>query len=88
MRELENVLERAAVLSQGGLIVPECFPPRVLERTAAAPRLTDRTLAEVELDHIRAVLAAAGGNQSRAARTLGISPSTLWRKLRREPAGG
>ena len=88
VRELENVLERAAVLSQGGLIVPECFPPRVLERTAAAPRLTDRTLAEVELDHIRAVLAAAGGNQSRAARTLGISPSTLWRKLRREPAGG
>ena len=36
----------------------------------------------VEQDHIRAVLKLTGGNRSKAAKALGISTSTLWRKLK------
>ena len=41
------------------------------------------TLADTEADQIRRVLAAAGGNKSRAAKILGIERKTLYRKLER-----
>jgi two-component system response regulator AtoC len=40
------------------------------------------SLADVEREHIRRVLARHGGNATAAARQLGISRTTLWRKLR------
>ncbi|HOX38494.1 MAG TPA: sigma-54-dependent Fis family transcriptional regulator [Candidatus Brocadiia bacterium] len=85
-RELENALERAAVLSSGGVIRPEDLPPSVtgsapptLERPRAAMM---RPLADVEKEHILSVLERAGGNRTRAAQVLGISQATLWRKLK------
>jgi DNA-binding NtrC family response regulator len=42
----------------------------------------DWSLAEVEKEHIRRVLARHRGNATSAARQLGISRTTLWRKLR------
>jgi transcriptional regulator of acetoin/glycerol metabolism len=47
----------------------------------ADPRET-WSLAEVEKEHIRLVLARHRGNATTAARQLGISRTTLWRKLR------
>jgi len=88
VRELENAIERAAVLSSEGVILPEHLPPSVLHsgRIRANAMLPgDRTLAEVERAHIKAVLELTDGNRTRAARILGISPTTLWRKLRRNP---
>jgi len=41
------------------------------------------TLADTESEQIRKVLAAAGGNKSRAAKILGIERKTLYRKLER-----
>jgi transcriptional regulator of acetoin/glycerol metabolism len=41
------------------------------------------TLAEAEEEQIRKVLAATGGNKSRAAQILGIERKTLYRKLER-----
>ncbi len=41
-----------------------------------------RSLAEVEREHILAVLAASGGNKAKAAGVLGIGSATLFRKLR------
>ncbi len=41
------------------------------------------SLAEVETRHIRAMLEYTGGNKAQAAARLGISPTTLWRKLKR-----
>ena len=43
---------------------------------------TFRTLKEVERQHIGSVTETTGGSRDRAARVLGISKTTLWRKLR------
>jgi len=40
------------------------------------------TLAELEKQYIHAVLEQTGQNRSRAAKILGISTTTLWRKLK------
>jgi two-component system response regulator HydG len=42
----------------------------------------NRTLLEVEIEHIRNVLASVGGNKSQAAQILGIDRKTLREKLR------
>jgi len=87
VRELENAIERAAVLSGDRVIRPESLPPKILhgEAVGARSRLSPtRSLAEVEREHIRAVLAHCEGNRTRTAEILGISPSTLWRKLKAE----
>ena len=85
VRELENILERAAVLSENEVIIPESLPP-IIVHSAARRRgngeLLTRSLAEVEQDHIQAVLESTDHNRSHAARILGISPTTLWRKLK------
>ncbi|HEY3325171.1 MAG TPA: sigma 54-interacting transcriptional regulator [Planctomycetota bacterium] len=88
VRELENAIERAAVLSRDAVIMPECLPPSVIHG-AADVRVTsgmpERTLAQVEQDYIRSVLQVTGGNRARAARILGISAVTLWRRLKGAP---
>ena len=84
IRELENAIEHAAVLCQDGVIYPEHLPPQVTgrNRSPASRETGSRRLAEVELDHIRQVLEETGGHRARAARLLGISEATLYRKLR------
>ena len=85
VRELENAIERAAVFSQDGLILPDCLPPSILH--APVPELQSfaacsKSLAEMERDYLRAVLAECGGNKTKAAKVLGIGNATLWRKLK------
>ncbi len=98
VRELENAVEHAVAVSDGPLLQPEDLPavfraarllpetvPGEAGATAPPPRPRPReewTLAEVEQDHIRTVLGRHRGNATAAARTLGISRTTLWRKLR------
>jgi DNA-binding NtrC family response regulator len=87
VRELENALERAAVVAEGGAIVPEGLPERV--RHQPDVRLVNDTpppnptMEVIEQAYIRWVLEAEGGNKTRAAEVLGIDPSTLYRKLNR-----
>jgi transcriptional regulator with PAS, ATPase and Fis domain len=92
VRELENALERAAVLSTDGQVLPEYLPPNILLATQPLARSgrdsVHRTLAETERDHIEAVLEMTQGNRTRAARILGISSTTLWRKCRSYGKGG
>jgi DNA-binding NtrC family response regulator len=85
VRELENALERAAVVSGGRRIMPEHLPPGIREegrRPTSAAAHAGRTLAELERDYILAVLEETGENRTRTAEILGISPTTLWRKLK------
>ena len=85
VRELENAIERAAVLSRDGVLRPQDLPPEIvragLSRDAGGDLLS-RPLADVEQEHILAVLERTGGRRDRAAKILGISPTTLWRRLR------
>ena len=90
IRELENCMESAVVLCDGGTIDADDLPlvTRTVARGGASggglgPRLGDPdvSLAEIERAHIRAVLAACDSNQSEAARRLGIGRNTLARKL-------
>jgi two-component system response regulator HydG len=87
VRELENALERAVILTPGGEINPSSLPERVTQRVSE-PLVAERTpanptLEAVERAYIMWVLQSEGGNKSKAADTLGIDPSTLYRKLSR-----
>lgn len=90
VRELENAIEHAAVLCVNNLILPENLPSHIVHAGAAPQAVTadpSRSLAEVEHAYIQAVLKSLNGNQTQAARVLGISPSTLWRKLKQSKSG-
>lgn len=93
IRELENAIEHAVVLCETDRIrlvdLPEELQVPYAGNFLALPPARgveeDETmipLAELERRHILRVLSATGQNQSEAATRLGISRSTLWRKLR------
>jgi PAS domain S-box-containing protein len=88
VRELENIIEYSFVVCHGSIIQREHLPTELLqmsEAPAAAPRPAHDPLTRAldEKSRIEAALEAAGGNQSKAARALGINRTTLWRKLRK-----
>ncbi|MHB8863343.1 MAG: sigma 54-interacting transcriptional regulator [Pirellulaceae bacterium] len=85
VRELENALERAAVLCKDGIIRPEDLPSGIVRSAYAStgtPCGSGQSLQEVERRQIQAVLESVGGNRRKAAQVLGISPATLWRRLK------
>ena len=84
VRELENAIEHAAVLSRNGQITPELLPSNLVLGAGTRPGQGKgpRSLDQVEREHIRAMLAQSGGNRTRAAAVLGISLTTLWRRLK------
>jgi DNA-binding NtrC family response regulator len=85
VRELENVIQRVVVMTDGDVIdVPDL--PANMRYTAPHMEGFHRTLAEVEAEHIRNVLASVDGNKTRAAEILGIDRKTLREKLKSEPA--
>jgi DNA-binding NtrC family response regulator len=59
----------------------ELMVRRAVNAGAPAAPFSPRPLAEVELEHILAVVRACNGNRAKAARLLGIGRNTLWRKL-------
>jgi len=87
VRELENAIERAVILARNGTIQPAALPERIRERRreplVADRKITNPSLEAIERAYIMWVLGSEGGNKSRAAETLGIDPSTLYRKLTR-----
>jgi len=87
IRELENVMERAVLLAQQGLITPDHLllgqeSERPPQSPAARNGLSGLTIWEAERALILETLEQAGGNRTRAARTLDISIRTLRNKLR------
>lgn len=84
VRELENVMERAALLAGHGPILPEHCPVEV--RGAAAPAVVQQSgngsLWEMERELIFKTLARVKDNRTHAAKELGISLRTLRNKLR------
>jgi DNA-binding NtrC family response regulator len=82
VRALENAIQGLLVMVDGDTIDVPDLPPLM---RCAEPRDSgfDRSLADVEAEHIRGVLAAVDGNKTRAAEILGIDRKTLREKLRR-----
>jgi two-component system response regulator HydG len=83
VRELRNVLVRAAALSTGSRIeVRDLFlTPR--KQTGTLEGLSGRTLEEIEKAAIHATLKATDGNKTEAAKALGIAYSTLYEKMKK-----
>ncbi len=90
IRELENAIEHALAMSTGSEIFPDCFPLNVIVPEAASspvdhgpagplPSGRERKLAK-ERRAIADALDEHDGNQTAAAKALGISRVTLWRK--------
>ncbi len=81
VRQLQHLIERLTILAPNDRIDSEAVHDAI---SAMEPKDGGgETLAETESDQIRRVLAATGGNKSRAAAILGIERKTLYRKLER-----
>ena len=84
VRELEHIIERAIILTDGNTIECKHLPKRFHE--AESPPVdttrTFMTLAEMQKKYILEVLEATGGNKSKTTELLGISRAALWRKLK------
>ena len=93
MRELKNAIERAVILSEGGLITGDHLPlgTRNGQAPAAAAITTSPSAAgqpparlhDVQRELIAKALAEANGNRSHTARLLGLSRGELYTLLRR-----
>ena len=86
IRELESVMLHAVTMADEETIMVRDLPEHV---AAAAKKLppadqaaTLLTLAELEKQHIVRTLEAVNDNRGAAAKKLGVSRSTLWRKLK------
>jgi two-component system response regulator HydG len=83
VRELENCIERAVVLAKGKEILPRDLPASLRagsEDRSIRVRIP-LTLAELEKEAIEKTLQYAKGNKALAAKLLGISERTLYRRL-------
>jgi len=86
IRELRNVIERAVLLAQSELILPEHLPAKLREAAKhAAPALTldTQTMDEIERHAIIAALKQHKSNRTETAKALGISRRALLYKLQR-----
>jgi DNA-binding NtrC family response regulator len=77
VRQLQKVLERAIVLSEGDEIHVEDLGIEEAQK----PEPAARTLEQVERDHILEVLASVSWNRSKAAKLLGIKRTTLYSRM-------
>jgi Nif-specific regulatory protein len=85
IRELENAIERAAVLGSGDLIQPEDLPEAILEANLAANPQISRyhdAINELKKDLITKAVREAAGSITEAARILGLHPNHLHRMIR------
>ncbi|MHB8845825.1 MAG: sigma-54-dependent Fis family transcriptional regulator [Nitrospirota bacterium] len=80
IRELENAVERAIVIAESDEIGRDDLP---MDREPQSDGSTGRdwSLERAEKEHIMKVLSLAGGNKKKAAKLLGVDPTTVWRKL-------
>ena len=86
IRELEHMIEQAVALVQNGIVTRDDVLPERRPEEVANGR-TGRTLADVvdtaERQAIEAALRDSEGSREKAAEVLGISATTLWRKMTR-----
>jgi DNA-binding NtrC family response regulator len=86
IRELENIIQHGVLLSDENVISKTSLPPQVFQHGQLAIEGSRRdqavSLDKAEEEMIKQALARFDGNQTEAAKNLGISRSTLWRKIK------
>jgi two-component system response regulator HydG len=92
VRELENVIERGVVLTPGALMDMTDLPPEIAGATPLPEGVLSirigTPLAEVEARLLEETLRATKGNKTLTAKLLGIDPTTVLRKLKRQDEQG
>jgi DNA-binding NtrC family response regulator len=83
IRELRNVLERAVLLARENPLSLGHFSCLQVQVGPQSTGSVETGLDSLELEHIKKVLVSSGGDAARAAKTLGISRATLYRKLKK-----
>jgi DNA-binding NtrC family response regulator len=88
IRELQNAVERAFILSSEDTIETENLPPKIIAASGSSFETRDAegfrpTLEEVERRYIMEILKSVDDDKTAAANILGIDLSTLYRKLKR-----
>jgi transcriptional regulator with PAS, ATPase and Fis domain len=83
VRELQHAIERAVIMSNGHILSPEdfFFSPAKQDKDRSGIQLDDFHLEEVEKILIRKVLQKYNGNITQAANELGLTRSSLYRRL-------
>ena len=89
VRELENAVKHALTFMRGGEITPGDLPTRITENkdAADAPIASNQSaslksfLKQKEREYIGQILSSVGGDKEKAAETLKVNLSTLYRKL-------
>jgi DNA-binding NtrC family response regulator len=96
VRQLRNVIERATVLCRGSVIrlgdLPAEFGNNGQRESPVFQIRLGTSMEDVERELISKTIAFAGGNKTRAAEILGVTPKTLYNRLERystdtKPAG-
>jgi DNA-binding NtrC family response regulator len=85
VRELEHIIERAVALNQDSTLRLQDLPPDIVWNPSEAEETADREsipLKDLEMEHILEVYKQCGYNQTLTAKALGISRTTLWRRMR------
>ncbi len=85
VRELDNALERAVILSEGPILTPDDFPPGLIvdsepDGSGSGDNLR-AALRDYERQHIQRVLRDCNDDKRETARRLGLGLSSLYRKL-------
>lgn len=82
VRELMNIIKRSLLFSQNSVLMPQdiIFPPKEKD---SIPQVKSLDLYENEMNLIKLAMKRAGNHQIKAAALLGISPSSLCRKLKK-----
>ncbi|MCB0341774.1 MAG: sigma-54-dependent Fis family transcriptional regulator [Pseudobdellovibrionaceae bacterium] len=83
VRELKNNIEYAYAIGEGDVLrFSELTPELRGEESPSSKRVDQKTEVDIERERILNTLNEVGGRKGRAAEKLGMSRSTLWRKLR------
>jgi two-component system response regulator HydG len=86
VRELKNAVESMVVRSKGNILTRQDLPPEIWAPLPidqdAWQFLAGKSWPEVEQNHIRVSLELCGGNRQKAAKAMGLSERTLYRKIK------
>ncbi len=83
VRELDHVVERALLMSSGNMVTPFDLALQSAPASRLSARLEELSLEEAERLLITKALARFDGNANRAAEALGVSRSSLYRRLQK-----